>query len=93
MVTLMTVQQRIFQAVDIAYQNGDGRLSEQLEAGERGDTLADFIVNEISSVTSNITDERTALVESIKAIQIAKQDIQSVEFKLIEMLIALPDPA
>jgi hypothetical protein len=68
----------ILSAADRGYDLGELRIDEDLERGERGDTLADFIAIEIREVTQGIEDFDAAKEEALRAMNVALKQLQDV---------------
>jgi len=65
----------VLQIADEAYEGGEMRISELVSVGERGDSLADFLANELRDV---LKDEVDPIHAAIRAMQTAKDQIDNV---------------
>ncbi|SDJ09926.1 hypothetical protein [Pseudomonas abietaniphila] len=65
----------VLQIADEAYEGGEMRISELVSVGERGDSLADFLANELRDVLKDDDDPTHA---AIRALQTAKDQIDNV---------------
>lgn len=68
---------RILEIASQAYDGGEVRLEEDLERGERGDTLADFVAIELRECVDETTGEE-AITEAIRCMGNAVDQLQSV---------------
>lgn len=85
-------QNAILERLNRVYANGEGRLDEPLPPGERGDTLADFIVNEVVSVTEGMEDNYEAWDRARRALMAAETELVAVEAALLGLSGATPAP-
>ena len=69
--------QRVLAAADAAYYNGELRLTEDLARGERGDTLAEFIVIEIREVSEG-TEGEAVFEVALAAMERARDELSKV---------------
>lgn len=56
----------------------ESRIDEELPLGERGDSLADFVRQEIAECVSGMTDRDASFQEAVRAMKQARNDISSV---------------
>jgi len=69
--------QTILEVINNYYNNGECRLNEDLPDGERGDGLADFIVNEVKDLTHD-GETTTSVYEVIGALLTAKEQLADI---------------
>ncbi|WP_455233132.1 hypothetical protein [Geopseudomonas aromaticivorans] len=63
--TISPQTQQILDAVNRAYYDGEARINEHLELGERADSVADFLRIEIIDVTRGEADPQEAAADAI----------------------------
>lgn len=80
----------ILSAVNEAYERGEGQIDQDLERGERGDTLAEFIAIEIREVTEGCEDVESTQESALRAMQTALSELQEV-VSALESLEAKPE--
>ena len=76
--TISHQTQQILEAVNRAYNDGEGRINENLEPGERGDSLADFLRLEIIDVTRGEADPQEAAADAIASARAQLRDCLAV---------------
>jgi len=70
--------QAILNVANQNYNNGEGRIDEAIIDSVRGDTLASFVRKEIHSVTFQVEDKVTAMMDAQDAILKAMEELMSV---------------